>query len=214
MEKTWSIVGWIALGALATAIGTGYFLFQSNSDRARLIQASEQARQQSETLAAASRKLADDANSKLNSASEEIKNAQEVIRKYDEERSLLAKADPLIKTKTSSSWKEWVNLPLGFTMRLPPAMTNEGNEIFFDFGWLRIQPYDAGREASWQKQATTTGDVTYFVDGKLLIGTRGSEWILRDQIGASSTMLIWAKPTTAQNERNLIEALSTLTFRQ
>jgi hypothetical protein len=214
MAKSWSIFGWILLGALATAIGTGYFLYQANSDRARLVDATEQARKQSEDLASASRKLADEANNKLTNASDEIRAAQELIRKYNEERELLAKAEPLIKTRASTSWKEWINLPLGYTLRLPPNNANSGNEMFFDFGWLRIQPYDPGREAMWRKQTTTTGDLVYFVDGHLLIGTRGNEWILRDQSGASSTILIWAKPANALAEKNLLEALSTLTFRQ
>lgn len=214
MAKPWSIIGWIMLGAFATAIGTGYFLYQANSDRARLVEATEQARKQSEDLASASRKLADEANNKLTNASDEIRAAQELIRKYDEERELLAKAEPLIKTRASTNWKEWINLPLGYTLRLPTNNANSGNELFFDFGWLRIQPYDAGREALWRGQTTTTGDLVYFVDGHLLIGTRGSEWILRDQSGASSTILIWAKPANAQAEKNLLEALSTLTFRE
>src|SRR5262249_54851552 len=127
---------------------------------------------------------------------------------------LLAKAEPLIKTRASQNWKEYINLPLGFTMRLPPGNSNSANERFFDFGWLRMQPYDAGREALWRSKATTTGDGIYFVDGRLLVGTRGSEWILRDQSDASSTVLIWAKPVGAQAERNFLESLSTLTFRR
>ncbi len=214
MAKSWSIFGWILLGALATAIGTGYFLFQANSDRARLATATEQARKQSEELATASKKLADEANQKLDTASNEIRSAQELIRKYNEERDLLAKAEPLIKTRASTTWKEWINLPLGYTLRLPPNNANSGNEMFFDFGWLRIQPYDPGREAMWRGQATTTGDLVYFVDGHLLVGTRGSEWILRDQSGGSSTILIWAKPANAQAEKNFLETLSTLTFRE
>lgn len=214
MAKSWSILGWILVGALATAIGTGYFLFQANTDRARLAAATEQARRQSEELAEASRKLADEANQKLDTASSEIRNAQELIRKYNEERDLLAKADPLIKTRLSTNWKEWINLPLGFGIRLPPGNANAGNEQYFDFGWLRMEPYNPGRESLWRSQATTTGDIVYFVDGRLLIGTRGSEWILRDVSGGSSTVLIWAKPIGAAAEKNFLEALSTLTFRR
>lgn len=214
MAKSWSIFGWILLGAIATAIGTGYFLFQANTDRARLYEATEQARKQSEELSASSKKLADEANNKLDSASSEIKNAQELIQKYNEERDLLAKAEPLIRSRVSTNWKEWLNVPLGFSVRLPTTNANLGDERFFDFGWLRIQPYDAFQEATLRGQATSTGDITYFVDGRLLIGTRGSEWILRDQSGASSTILIWAKPGSIQGERTLLEALSTLTFRR
>lgn len=214
MEKSWSVFGWILLGAFAVALGSGYFLYQANRDRARLVSATEQARKQSEELAAASKKLADEANKKLDTASKEIRDAQEQIRKYDEERELLAKADPLIKTRASNAWKEWVNMPLGFTIRLPAGNANAGNELFFDFGWLKMQPYDPGRELLWRENASSTGDVTYFVDGRLLVGTRGSEWILRDQSAGSSTVLIWAKPVGSLGEKNFLEALATLTFRR
>lgn len=214
MAKSWSVFGWILIGAAAAAIGTGYFLFQANTDRTRLVETTEQARKQSEDLAIASQKLADEANDKLNNASDEIRNAQELIRQYNEERDLLAKAEPLIKTRISTNWKEWLNVPLGFSIHLPTTNANAGNELYFDFGWLRMQPYDPDLETLWRSQTTSTGDLIYFVDGRLLIGTRGSEWILRDQSGASSTMLIWAKPGNAQGERTLLEALSTLTFRR
>ncbi len=215
MAKSWSIIGWILLGALATAIGTGYFLFQANTDRTRLYEATEQAKKQSEELTAASKKLADEANNKLHSASDEIKTTQELIRKYDEEHDLLAKAEPLLKTHTSTNWKEWINIPLGFSIRLPAtSASSTQNDSALDAGWLRIQPYNALQESAWQTNTSSTSEVTYFVDGHLLIGKRGSEWMLRDQSGASSTLLIWAKPNSKQEENNLIEALSTLTFRR
>lgn len=214
MAKPWSIFGWILLGAFAAAIGTGYFLYASNSDRARLVEATEQAKKQSEDLAVASKKLADEANTKLDRASSEIKSAQDLIKKYNEERDLLARAEPLVRTRISTNWKEWLNVPLGFSIRLPVTNKNTGNELYFDFGWLQMQPYDAGREAAWSELSTSTAEVVYFVDGRLLIGTRGSEWILRDQSGASSTMLIRARPSGTQGEKNFIESLSTLTFRR
>jgi len=214
MKKVLTIIGWILIGAIAAGIGTGFFLYQSNTDRAKLVAATEEAKRRSEELAQGSKKLAEEANTKLNTASEEIRSAQELIRQYDEEHALLAKADPLVRTRTSANWKEWINIPLGYTIRLPATFGNAGNELLFDFDWLRIQPYDAGRESLWHAQASSTGDVVYFVDGHLLVGTRGNTWILRDQSGASSTMLIWAEPKNIQDERILLEALATLTFRR
>jgi len=214
MIKPWSIFGWILLGAFAATIGTGYFLYASNMDRAKLVEATEQAKKQSADLAVASKKLADEANTKLDRASSEIKDAQELIKQYNEERDLLARAELLVRTRASTTWKEWLNVPLGFSIRLPTVNKNAGNELYFDFGWLQIQPYDAGREAAWRAQTTSTSEVVYFVDGRLLIGTRGSEWLLHDLSGASSTVLIRAKPGNAQSEKNFLESLSTLTFRR
>ncbi|MCE9585814.1 hypothetical protein K8R04_00660 [Candidatus Uhrbacteria bacterium] len=214
MAKSWSIFGWILLGAAAAAIGTGYFLHISNTDRARLVEATEQARKQSEGLSAASKKLADEANQKLDTASDKIREAQNLIHKYDEERDLLARAEPLVRTRASTNWREWLNVPLGFSIRLPMPSGNAGNELYFDFGWLKMEPYNPDREAILRAQTTTTAEAVYFVDGRLLIGTSGTEWVLHDLSGASSTMLIWAKPGNAQAEKNFIESLSTLTFRR
>lgn len=214
MSRPLSVIGYILLGALAAGIGTGFFLYKSNSDRASLVAASESARQRSEELAAASRKLADEANAKLDHASAEVRNAQELIKKYDEERVLLSKATPLSRTKLSANWKEWINIPLGYTLRLPVGTGNAGNERFFDFGWMKIEPYDADREALLRSQSSSTSEVVYFVDGHLLVGTRGQNWVIRDQIGASSTMLLWANPGSAQGEKTLLESLSSFTFRE
>jgi len=212
-EKPLSLFGWIFLGACAAVIGCGYFLFQANNDRIELKHATEQAKKQSEELLEANKKIADEANQKLNTASQEIKNAQEQIRKFEQEQTWLAQATPLVKTRLSNTWKEWINMPLGFTLRLPENNGNAGNETLFDFGWLKIEPYDQGREELLRAQASSTNNIEYFVDGRLLIGTRGPEWVLRDQSGGKSTILIWAKPEGQNKEQQWLEILATLTFR-
>jgi len=161
----------------------------------------------------ASKKLANEANQKLDTASQEIKAAQEQIKKFEQERVWLAQATPLIRTRLSSSWKEWINMPIGYTLRLPEGNKNAGNETFFDFGCLRIEPYDAGREELLRSQTSSTNNIEYFVDGRLLIGTRGPEWVIKDQIGGKSTILIWAKPEGSVMEKQWMETLATLTFR-
>ncbi len=208
MGRATQAIGFLLIGATAAAGGTGFFLYRANVDRAALVQQSDDARAKADEAARASRALADEANRKLEAASQEVSKAQERIRVMEDEARLLAMATPLIRPKYVSMWKEWVSVPLGFSVRLPPTA---GDPQFatstFASDWLSIMKYDP--------EAVTSTESVYLVQGHLLAGVRTpTSWRFRVQSNGTSTLTVIAYPNQGANERTILDALSTLTFRE
>jgi hypothetical protein len=208
MGRAAQSITFLLIGAVAAASGTGYFLYRANTDRVELAAESETARAQADAAARSAQQLAEEANRKLAIASQEVAKAQERIRLLEEERDFLARAETLTRPRYVASWKEWVNVTHGFSVRLPlSAKEPDNDDRGLNTGSITIKPYDASTEPTEQ---TTV----YAVDGHLLIGTRSSEaWVFRVQSEGKSTHTILAYPSRTMTERTLLDILSTLTFR-
>lgn len=225
-----NIFAWILLGGMATGLGTGFFLYQANLERKMLsIQAAE-AKRQAEDLARQSKTLADEANTKLDQASAEVKRAQELVKRYEEERRMIEQAEVLSPTSRARTWKEYLNIPLGITLRLPNAAKEQLNDSTFTSiptqsagfadpePWLRIEPYSADREKLLLASASGTSEARFFSSGKLYAGVRGTMekqtgYILRVQSAASSTHMIWMRAAPGIREADLLDVIASFTFR-
>ncbi|MCC6563806.1 hypothetical protein IT087_02855, partial [Candidatus Uhrbacteria bacterium] len=76
MRRALNAIALIVLGAIAAGIGAGFFLYQANADRTALIVKAEEARLIADEAARSGRSVTDEANRKLDAASQEIAKAQ------------------------------------------------------------------------------------------------------------------------------------------
>lgn len=206
MRKTLNTIGLILLGALAAGSGAAFFLYQANADRTALIAKAEEARLKADEVARSGKAVTDEANRKLDAASQEITKAQARIKALEEERFWMAKAQTLTTSRFAANWKEWLNFSLGFTVRLPLNITDPKNDdTGFDAGWFVIRKY---------RDETIPLETAYVVKDRLLVGNKTeTSWIFRVQSSAKITHLIYIYPNPRVTERTILDALSTLTFR-
>src|SRR5689334_7112494 len=130
MRRFSSIFLSILLGAFAVGIGMGYFLMKANSDRERLATIASEAEQQSREALQAKEDAIRAANNKLDTANGEISKAQELIRSFNEERSLIASA-MVLKTPAGrdiKGWKEVVSLDQKTTINYPATHVVTAND--------------------------------------------------------------------------------------
>lgn len=206
MRRAMNTIGLILLGALASGIGAGFFLHRANTDRSALIAQAEEAKQKADEVARSGQAVTDEANRKLDEAAQAVTRANERVRALEEERLWFTKAEILTPPRITSTWKEWLNYTHGFTVKLPTHITEtKNNADGFESPWLTIKPY---------KDEPIRLETAYAVKGRLLIGYRDeAAWIFRVQSGGAVTHLVTVYPNPRVSERTLLEALSTLTFR-
>jgi hypothetical protein len=230
MSRTMNIFAWILLGGMATGLGTGFFLYQANVERQMLSVQAAEAKRQAEDLASQSKTLADEANSKLYEASAEVKRAQDLVKRYEEERRMIERAEILSPTSRSRTWKEYLNIVLGMSLRIPNTAKEQINGSVFtsvptqssSFSdpapWLRIEQYTPEREKVLLTSATGTREALFFSSGKLYAGVRGTMgnqtgYVLRVQSAASSTHLIWMQTAPGMRELDLFDVIASFSFR-
>lgn len=236
MKYAWKTLGWILAGALAASAGLGMFLFQANRDRAELVRLLQDAETRVKQAETSQQQTASEADQKIRQASEEVQRAEALLTALKEERDALTKATTLTKGRTTTSWKEYISLPLGISLRTPsgfdtvPSQAQDGQPKLALYpspqkgvqptnarAWVVISPYT---EASKLVEQSITGTETrsYIVAGKLLIGKVGTfatgetAMVLRAQAVASSTHLLVADLSQPGSEKRFLEMLSTLSF--
>ncbi|MCA9391429.1 MAG: hypothetical protein KC582_04205 [Candidatus Magasanikbacteria bacterium] len=224
MSRTLKVIGLIAIGAAATGLSTGYFLFAANRDRLDLAQKITAAEQQVRDLERQSEALADDAADRIEQANTEVKKAQALVVALQQEQQLFKQATPLTPSKSTQSWKEILSLPLGITVRIPISATEEQTTSIitakindrFD-NWLQIEPFAENRlEAMRPLNASSTEDYLASVNDALLIGQRYQmpdrtiQYALRLQKNASSTHLLFLNTQSGMTEKQLLDTLSTI----
>jgi hypothetical protein len=198
-------LGFLCLGALAAGAGTVVVVFKANADRTALVAQAADAREQALQAKQTSQTVVDEANRKVEAASQEVAKAQARIQALEDERRLVATAVPLTKPKAISSWKEYVSMPLGFTIRMPaPTVDPQFTQTSFDAGWLLITKYNGDQVES---------DQSYLVQNHLLTGNQStSSWNFIVQSNGEPTLLIRAFPSANMNGKTILDVLSTLTF--
>jgi len=227
-RSIFTVLGYIFIGALATGLGTGFFLYRSNADRAALMESKAQAELQAEQLLTSSQELAEEANQKLEVASDEVAQTRERVQRLEEERDMIKAAIPLTKSSKIQYWKELISLPLGITLRVPNSGdVLQNDESAFVIGskrtkapWVNVTPYSQVAEMKLKEQLTDPTDVFFLVSGQLLAGVKGKVvdtneqgYALRLQSSGTSTLLIWAKESSGFKASDIMDVFSSLTFR-
>lgn len=233
MRRSLSIFLWILVGATASGLAIGYFLYQANADRERLSRQVETAKQHIEETQASNQKLAQEANQKLAAASQQVLKAQELLKRYEEERLLMARAIPIQKPspRELTYWKSVLSLPLGLTLQLPPEAEATSTDqaliatvhepIAGGNDWLVITPYDQKQEVALiQMLEDSTSSVALLANGRVFFGLQGrirdtaaQGRVLRVRGNASSTYLIWARHRALISDQKILKTLATIHFR-
>lgn len=235
MARSFNILVCVLLGALAGGAGFGIALHQANQDRARLAQQVEQYQAQAEEALTTTKKLADEANLKVNLASNEISKAQDLLKKYEEERLLMAQA---ISLKPSSadkirSWQDVISLPLGVSLKIPALsslmQTDKSLQAYIPVGgftngirWLSILPFEQKSFDDLRLRLLDPTAAIFYTNGQLLSGWRGrladdndaNHYLLTDFRLTSSTKIIWARSNSKVSEATILDTLATLSFKQ
>jgi len=206
MGRVAQSLGFLCLGAVAAGAGTVVVVFKANADRTALVAQAEVARSEAQQAAQTSQKVVDEANRKVEAASQEVAKAQARIQALEDERRLVATAVPLTKPKASTNWKEYVSIPLGFTIRMQtPTVDPQFTQTSFDAGWLLITKYNGEQVVS---------DESYLVQNHLLTGSKtDTSWTFLVQANGEPSLLVRAFLSPAVTEKNVLDVLSTLTFR-
>lgn len=207
MGKVVHAIAYLLLGAVAAGGGAGFFLYQANNDRSALIAKAQEAQRKAEEVATNGKIVTDEANRKLQEAAEEVAKAQARVRALEEEREWFAKAQILTPPRTVSTWKEWLNYTHGFTVKLPLNVTAvKNNASGLDAGWIAIKPYT---------NETVALETAYAVNGWLLVGSKSeTSWIFRVQTAGTIAHVVHVYPNPRVSEQTILNALSTLTFRE
>jgi len=207
MGRVAHALGFLTLGAIAAGAGTVVVVYKANTDRTALVAQAADAREQALEATQNSQKVAEEANRKVEAASQEVAKAQARIQALEDERRLVATAIPLTKPKASANWKEFVSIPLGFTIRMPtPTVDPQFTDTSFDAGWLLITKYNGDPVES---------DTSYLVQNHLLTGNQStSSWNFIVQSNGEPTVLVRAFPNQNVSDKTILDVLSTLTFRQ
>jgi hypothetical protein len=227
MKPALTVFGYILIGAAAAGIGTGFFLIEANQDRAMLVQQKQDAERQAAELLAASNRLAEEANQKIQEAGDEVMKTRERLRKLEEEQAMIRRAAPLARSSRTQYWEEILHLPLGFTVRVPRTAVEishvTSSLVVGKQGgaepWTELRAWDEKSEADFGVRLQNTEELYYLVSGQLVAGKKGSAsdgeegYLFRVQSGGTSTLLIWAKESTGFGEREIIDMISSLTFR-
>lgn len=227
MSRTLKVIGLIAIGAAATGISTGYFLFAANRDRLELSQKITAAEQHVKDLERQSESLADDAEDRIKQANDEVKKAQDLVIALQQEQTLFKQATELKPSKPTQTWKEILSIPLGITVRIPPnAVEDQTTSIItakvgdrFD-NWLQIEPYAESRiDIMKPTNASSSSEYLASVNDSLLIGTRylmtdkSIQYVLRLQKNASSTHAIFLNTQSGITDKQILDTLSTIKAR-
>lgn len=234
MRRYGSVILPILLGGFAVAAGMGFFLKKANDDRERLAEIAIQAEKESKKAQSAQELAIREANRKLDAANTEITKAQQTIQALQEERELVASAErlPLPDARVLKGWKEAVSIGQGVSVKFPTGndiAENDKSALTIqrsvpmetlpseDPRWFSITPHDARLESELLASFSTSSPVSYFVDGRLLLGRRGrigassdDVFVLSVRAKGQTTHLLWLRSPKTTSPLNI---LSTLDFK-
>lgn len=233
MRRSFAVLSWILLGALASGVGMSFALHRSNQDRVRLAHSLEEAN----VRAISSEELSGELRDRMRLAIEEVGRAQSELDRLRRWQAQLKNATPLVPLRPAQTkgWGEFASVPLGVSIRLPPSMqANTSEDAVFlkthtvhrgtpiEEQWLGLSKYSREREQDLYTHGHLTDEepVSYVLGNRLFIGMAGKLnddsqklYILSIQENATSTYLVWAKTVDGVNERTILDTLATLSFR-
>jgi len=231
MRRTFAVLGWILLGALAAGSSLGYYLYLANTDREWLslrVSALQEQQQQAEQE---KEKLSDQLNRKSDTVKLEEARLGSLLQACEERTSRLVQAVPLAKPdgRALRDWKNALSVALGVSLKLPPGVQTQERDRDWEAltvnrgassTWLAITPYDMLREQELAQDLVETEAVSYTVNGTLLSGIRGRDpnsrattYLLRAGADRTPTHLVWAQTNDRVNATQVLDTLATLAFK-
>lgn len=235
MRRSFGILLWILLGALASAVGIGAVLHASNVDRKQLTRELEAAKSQVATLQAQQSSLTQESNQRVADAAQQVADLQRQLQALSTLQSQFKTATRLVVPAPAQlrRWSEFASVAMGVSLRVPPGMQTQSSDdgLFvstrrivkgtpIEEQWFAFAPYRQEREQDIRSRLMNVTDVSYALGTRLLTGVRGTLldgtqtlYLLSVQENASTTHLLWGKTTDGVNERMILDTLATLSFR-
>lgn len=228
MRRSFAILLWILLGALAASLGIGSVLLHAKEERSALESKLYEEEQRTAALRQEHEQVIAEANRTILSATETASATRALLRTITEEQAALEKAAPLVGSGASKRWPQTISFPLGVSVRTPPNTFSTSTDTLiqsvaastggYRSAWLSITRYDTNRFEELTRFLTNTESVQYRLNQTLLTGIKGTMadnatvLILRTQRLGVATHLVWAKITPVTSEDRILDSLSTLLF--
>ncbi len=236
LSKRFAFLGWITLGACASAAGFVGVLRDARYERQHLEQRVGLLEQTVAQHEDEKSRLADRANQQVEAATKELSAARTAVDRMKRDQLLLTQAMPLTRPsgKAYTTWVEAFSLPLGISLRLPPGtktyaddrglVAMRASQATSSLPWLSISPYTAEQARRLEDTLANPEPVSYLVAGNLVTGIRGQRdgqsgssytYVLQvvSPEGGNSTHLIWAQTEREITELRIRDTLASLALR-
>ena len=180
------------------------------------------------------KKAIEEANKKLQTASDEVAKAQDVITSLEQEKTLMAEATilPPPSPRLVRTWNDVVALDLGISLKQPSISSVETNtpqvltltvanpRNASATQWFSALPYSTAQEQTLLGTLATSTPVSYVVNGHLLRGVEGTSlgqtspsWVLQAWENGQPVYLIWiTNPYPTSDPSSVTNVLASLRF--
>ncbi len=235
MRRAWSVLLWILVGALASAVGMGIVLHTSNKDREHLSRELQTTQAALASLKAQQESLTKESNEHVAMAAQQVADANARLQAVTALQARLKASAPLPSPTAlqTRGWTEFASVAMGVSLRVPPRMQTQSSDdglfvstrrlvkgVPIEEQWFALTPYRPDRERDIRSRLTNVKEVTYTLGTRLLQGVKGTLpdgvqtlYLLSVQENASTTHLLWGKTTDGVGERTILDTMATLSFR-
>ncbi len=228
MRRSFAILVWILLGALAASLGIGSVLLNAKEERDGLEQKLQSEAARVSQLQQEHERLIQEANKTVAAAVRNASATRELLNAVTQEQAALERALPLVSSAQSKRWPQTIAFALGISVRTPAFAASTSSDTLiqsvitqsdrYPNAWLSISRYDRTRAEELTRFLTNTETIYYRLNQTLITGTRGAAtdgstvFVLQTQRRGVPTHLIWSKVTGTMTQERILDSLSTLLF--
>ncbi len=228
MRRSFAILVWILLGALAASLGIGSVLLHAREERNTLDQQLQAEKKLNTRLQQEHQQLIEEANRTVAAAVRNASATRDLLNAITQEQYALESAIGLVSSQQTKRWPQTIAFPLGISIQTPPFTNTTSTDTLIQstvslqgsspVAWLSITQYDGQRFQDLIRALSDTETVSYHLQQTLVTGTRGLSpdgavtYILRTQRRGVPIHLIWAKVSGNMHQERILDSLSTLLF--
>ncbi len=228
MRRSFAILIWILLGALAASLGIGSVLLKAKQERDELAQKLALGQAQTTRLAEEHQQTIEEANKTVLAALRTASATRDLLNALTQEQINLETATSLTSTSQAKRWPQTISFPLGISVRTPTFTSTTSTDTTIEstlnnqngepVTWLFIKRYDAQQFQDLANPLSNVETVNYRLNQTLITGKRGvsgdgaTVFILRTQRRGQPTHLLWARATSNVTQERILDSLSTLLF--
>ncbi len=228
MRRSFAILIWILLGALAASLGIGSVLLKAKQERDDLAQKLALGQAQTARLAEEHQQTIKEANETVLAALRNASATRDLLNALTQEQASLETAISLTSTSQAKRWPQTISFPLGISVRTPTFTIATSTDTTIEatlngqngepVTWLFIKRYDAQQFQDLANPLSNVETVNYRLNQTLIIGKRGisadgaTVFILRTQRRGQPTHLLWARTAGNITQERILDSLSTLLF--
>lgn len=226
MRRSFAILVWILLGALAASLGIGSVLLHARQERDTLEQKLLVEEAQTKRLTEEHAQTVQEANRTVIAALRTASATRDLLNAITQEQVALESATPLISSSQAKRWPQTISFPLGISLRTPLFVITTSTDTLVQsafnssasVNWLTITRFEEAQAQTLVRTLTSPTGVSYRLNQTLITGTRGTAvdgstvFVLHTQRRGVPSHLIWAKVTNSMTEERILDSLSTLLF--